>query len=127
MNEFLIWSSKFFLIIIFIFEILLFVKEKIGATVEIIVAFMIFIALVWLFYHNSHDFLKEEKSLLIFFNAIICTGIPIILMLLGNQAFAKIKSPVFKHLCLLSLSFIATFTLPICFVLISCFSGLECI
>jgi len=122
-----IWFSTHFLIIIVTFEILLLIKEKIGIIAEIIVSFIILILLAWLLHCDFSDFLIEEKPLSVIFYTIICPGIPILLIVIGNQSFAKIESVRVKHICLLFFSVLGAFISPSSFLLLSCHLGLGCI
>ena len=132
MEEFLIGSFKnswpYYLLAFAVAELLLFLKERKGLFSEIIVAFVIGIALTILAQYQSHSsWAAENRPVLLASANFLSILMPLIVFVAANQFLVKIRHAVRQHAALLIVAFVTMFVWPLWGLYVTCASGLDCL
>lgn len=132
MEELLVGSLKnawpYYILAFVVSEALLFIKERKGLVLEVILAFVICVALTIQGQHESHSsWAAESRPVLLAVVNFLSILMPLIVFVGANQYLVRIRNTIQKHVSLIGVVLATMFIWPLWALYVTCASGLDCL
>jgi hypothetical protein len=132
MEEFLLSSIKpmlpFYLLAFVLAEMLLFVKERKGLLLEILIAAGAGLILAVLGQFQGHSaWAAENRPVLLALVNFLSALMPLFVFVVANQFLVRVKENTQKHVGLLIIVLVTMFIWPLWALYVTCVTGLDCL